>query len=126
MGGLPALVESFTAHAVQSGFVPLLSAANSGSESVIANLPTTENQDVEAIYSRRASDELMDTETGIPEERLEQQGAADSSSADDSHPSVLDAADPDEGPYRSVNGDVSSADMETMEQEAGKIPRGRH
>lgn len=129
MGGLPSFVESFTAHAVQSGFVPPLSASNNGFEPMIANLPTTENQDVKSTYSREASDELMDTELDVPEERPEQERATDSTSAEgsaDSHPLAVDAAGPDEGPHRSLNGNLSSVDMEIMEQEADKISGGRH
>ena len=83
---IPGIVESISAHAVQSGFVPSPSASNNHPESIIANLPTTENQGAVVTFSREGSD---DTELSTPEERLEQKRASDSTSAEgsaDSHP----------------------------------------
>jgi hypothetical protein len=125
MGGLPSLVESLSAHAVQSGIVPPLSASSNGN-SIMANVPITENQNVEA------SDEPMVTDRSMSEEPLEQERATERISAEgsaDSHPSMVDTAGPDGGPDGQ---DVSSADimhesdMETMEQDAGNTnSRGR-
>lgn len=118
MGGLPSLVESLAAHAVQSGFVPPLFDSNNGSEPIrMAETSTAENQKMDASNSRvEVSDEPMDTERLEPE-RVTQRTSAEGSS--DSHPSVVDAAGPDERP------DVSTVDMELME-EAGMIFRGRN
>ena len=128
MGGLPSLVESLSAHAVQSGFVPPLSASSNGNP-IMANAPITENQAVEA------SDEPMVGERSASEEPLEQERATEHTSPEasaDSHPSTVDAAGPDEGPDGPIIEDVSSADimhetdMEVMEQDAGNTnSRGR-
>lgn len=127
MGGLPTLVESLSAHAVQSGFVPPLSASSNGN-STMANVPITENPDVEA------SDEPMVTERSVSEEPLEQERATERTSGEgsaDSHPSMVDTAGPDEGRDGPVVEDVSSADimheseMETMEDAGNTNFRGR-
>lgn len=123
MGGLPSLVESLSAHAVQSGFVPLFSASSNGS-AMVNNVPTaTENQKLEATYFRETtSDEPMVTEQ---QQRVVTERTSAEVSAD-SHPSVVDAA---EGPMVddvSSGGDIMhESDMEIIEHDAGKISRGR-
>lgn len=120
MGGLPSLVESLSAHAVQSGFVPPLSACSNGSSGTVNVAINAENQ-----ILREVSDEPMVTEPSVSEQqRVTERISADGSG--DSHP---DAA----GPDRSMADDVSSGDvmhesdnMEIIEQDAGKTTsRGR-
>lgn len=128
MGGLPSLVESLSAHAVQSGFVPLLSASSNGN-SVMVNVPVTENQNAEAL------DEPMVTERSVSEEPLDQERATEFLSAEgsaDSHRSMDDPAGPDKSPNDTIVEGVSSgdimheSDMEIMEQETGNTnSRGR-
>ncbi|KAG0615456.1 hypothetical protein M758_5G042500 [Ceratodon purpureus] len=128
MGGLPSLVESLSAHAVQSGFVPPLSASSNG-DSTMVNVSITEDHNVEAL------DEPMLTERSISDEPLEQERGTERTSAEgsaDSNPSMVDTAGLEEGPNGLIVEDVSSAhimhesDMEAMEQDAGNTnSRGR-
>jgi len=123
MGGLPSLVESLSAHAVQSGFVPPLSAFSNGSAAIV-NVPTAENQSVEARDFREVSNEPMVTEPAVSEQ---QQRVIERISAEGSADSQPGAACPD----RSMVDDVSSgdimheSDMEISGQDAGKISRDR-
>ena len=121
MGGLPSLVESLSAHAVQSGFVPPLSASSNG-DSTMVNVSINEDHNVEAL------DEPMLTERSTSDEPLEQERRTERTSAEgsaDSKPSMVDTAGLEEGPNGLIVEDVSSAhimhesDMETMELDAG-------
>jgi len=123
MGGLPSLVESLSAHAVQSGFVPPLSTFSNGSAATVT-VPTFENQTVETRDFREVSDEPMVTEPSLSEQqhRIPEHTSAEGSA--DSRPGAA-------GPDRPMVDDVSSgdmmheSDMEITEQDAGKISRGR-
>jgi hypothetical protein len=116
MGGLPSLVESLSAHAVQSGFVPPLSTCSNGTSGTVN---VAENQ-----ILREVSDEPMVTEPSVSEQqRVTERISADGSG--DSHP---DAAGPDRSMADDVSSDVmhESDNMEIIEQDAGKTTsRGR-
>lgn len=109
MGGLPSLVESLSAHAVQSGFVPPISASSNGS--VVANAPTAaENVKMETTFSREVSNEPMVTEPSALEQQQQQQRVTERTSAEGSA---------DSHPDRSMVEDQVSSDMEIIiEQDA--------
>ena len=124
--GLPSLVESFTAHAVQSGVVPPSSSFNNGRDS------TMTDQREDKVDKEDASTVPMETEPSLLSKAVKHRrviGSTSGGNSADSQPSVVDAPEPGQGSDQSLVEDVTSADLVNEVKmgimEEGKISKGR-
>lgn len=132
--GLPGLVESLTAHAVQSGVVSPNPRASNGMDSTLEHVRSGGNVNVEptSFQERTPGQQSMEAEPAMQTEAAgERTGSTSGEASADSHPSMAEIFTAPQGSDPSAPGDVTSAeqledsDMGTVAEEEGKIFDGR-